>query len=44
MIQSQVNFHDLKNMIEDEAQKEECKKTKIRHDFSEDIREIFQHN
>ena len=43
-IQSQVDFHNLKNMIEDKVQKEKCKKTEIRCDFLKDIEEILQHN
>ena len=31
-------------MIEDEAQKEEHKKTKIRYDFLKDVEEILQCN
>ena len=44
MIQSQVDFHNLEDMIENEVWKEECEKTKIRHDFLKDIRKILQHN
>ena len=44
MIQSQVNFHDLEDIIEEKAQKEEHKKAEIKHDFLKDIEEILQHN
>ena len=44
MIQSQVDFHNLEDMIKNEAQKKEHKKTEIRCDFSEGIKEILQHN
>ena len=44
MIQSQVDFHDLEEMIEDKIQEKEHKKTEISCDFSEDIEEILQHN
>ena len=44
IIQSQIDFHDLKEMIEDEIQKEKCKKTETRYDFLKNVEEIFQHN
>ena len=43
MIQSQVDFHNLKEMIEDKVQEEEHEKTKIKCNFAENIKEILQH-
>ena len=42
-IQSQVDFHNLENMIEDKIQEEEHKKKEIRHNFLKNIEEILQH-
>ena len=44
IIQNQVDFHNLEDMIKDKAQEEECKKMKIKHDFSESIKKILQHD
>ena len=44
MIQSQVDFCNLEDMIKDKIQEKEYKKTKIKCDFSENIEEILQHN
>ena len=43
-IQSQIDFHDLKSMIEDEIQEEKYRKTEIEYDFLKNIEEVFQHN
>ena len=42
-IQSQVDFHDLKEMIKNEVQEKECKKTKIKCDLAENIKKALQH-
>ena len=44
MIQSQVDFHNLEDMIKDKVQEEKYKKTEIKCDFLKDIEEVLQHN
>ena len=42
-IQDQVDFYNLKKMIENEVQEEEHKKTEIKYDFLKNNEEIIQH-
>ena len=42
-IQSQVDFHNVERIIEDEVQEKEHKKMKNKCNFAKDIEKILQH-
>ena len=42
-IQSQVDFHNLEDMIKNKVQEEEHKKTETEYNFLKNVEEILQH-